>query len=193
MSVLIVLGLLWTAVLVPPVLRARANRRAEFIDSFRQQMGTLGSRAEEALSAEVDDGVDDPVDDLLGDWMDDGPPAAAPRRTTATQRRRTVLASLTTATSVMLLAGLVPALRVAAVVGLFLLDATLLYVGLLVRRRDRLRRAGTARVPEAVPMPVDVEAVPQPALDMAPRRRPEPQPRSRRWMPAEWQPLVDSA
>jgi hypothetical protein len=45
MSVFVVLALVWAAVLVPPVLRARAERRIEFIDSFRQQMGALGKNA----------------------------------------------------------------------------------------------------------------------------------------------------
>src|SRR3569832_959806 len=52
MSVFVVLGLIWAAVLVPPLVRARAERREKFIDSFRDQMGALDNRR--ARATEID-------------------------------------------------------------------------------------------------------------------------------------------
>lgn len=132
MSVFVVLGLIWAGVLIPPLVRSRTRQRAEFIDSFRSQMGTLGTKAEQ--------------------------PAAGVRRGGGpARRRREVLAGLLTGTAAALVLSLLPALRAAWVGGLFLFDTLLVYVALLVRARDR-GRSTSHRAPaaEGLNLPVAV-------------------------------------
>jgi hypothetical protein len=135
MSALVVLGMLWAAVLVPPVVRARANRRREFIDSFRHQMGTLGTKARHSavLSA--------------GPGQRPRPRARPPAN--AARRRRAILRSLLIGIAVASAVGAVPSLRMAWAAGLFLVNAFLLYLCLLVhqRRPTRTRTRARARRP----------------------------------------------
>ncbi|MEW6154879.1 MAG: hypothetical protein AB1673_12955 [Actinomycetota bacterium] len=131
MSVFIVLGLIWAAVLVPPVLRARAERRAEFIASFSEQMGVLGKGPQAAAQAgQAGAGQ-------AGAGSKTGRPR---RRVSAAKRRRDVLGGLVGALAGSLVLGVVPALRVAWVVALFLLNASIGYVAVLVHQRDVARR-----------------------------------------------------
>ncbi|MGH9278261.1 MAG: hypothetical protein ACRD12_09150 [Acidimicrobiales bacterium] len=134
MSVFVVLGLLWAAVLVPPLLRARAERRAEFIDSFSRQMGALGRKA------------------VVG--RDTGQPAAprprpAPRPmtllarpTNPTKRRRDVLGGLLGAMIGSGVLGFIPSLRSVWILFLFLVNLFIAYIALLAHnRRHRARMA----------------------------------------------------
>ena len=142
MSVFVVLGLIWAAVLVPPILRARAAQRAEFIDSFQAQMGALGNKAR----------TDKPVRVAA---------TAPPRRpVNATKRRRDILGSLLGAMIGSLALGAIPSLRMVWVLHLFLLNLFLGYVALLAHQRRHLRvaprpvRRRPAEVREPVLAPV---------------------------------------
>ena len=133
MSVFVVLGLIWAAVLIPPLLRARAERRAEFIDSFQEQMGALGKRRREAEAA--------------AEAKQRRTRAAPPRRVSAAKRRRDILGGLVGAMLGALLLGAIPSLRLVWALFLFLLNTFLGYVALLVHQRNLAqRRRGAARV-----------------------------------------------
>ncbi|MGH9224928.1 MAG: hypothetical protein ACRD2W_14400 [Acidimicrobiales bacterium] len=147
MSVFVVLGLIWAAVLIPPVLRARAERRAEFIDSFQEQMGALRKGRREAAA--------------LNDHR------VARRRVSPAKRRRDVLGGLVGAMLGALVLGAFPSLRLVWVLFLFLLNLFLGYVALLAHqrnlaRRRRMQRVRTARV---APAPARARAPLAPALD----------------------------
>ena len=124
MSVFVVLGLIWAAVLVPPVLRARAERRAEFIDSFQEQMGALASkaRAGRALAAET---------------HTDG---RRRRQVSQMKRRRDILGGLLGAMLGSLVLGAFPSLRMVWILHLFLLNVFIGYVALLAHHRNLLAR-----------------------------------------------------
>ena len=133
MSVFVVLGLIWAAVLIPPFLRARSERRAEFIDSFQEQMGALRKGRREAAAI-------------------NGQPVPR-RRVSAAKRRRDVLGGLVGAMLGALLLGAIPSLRMVWVLFLFLLNLFIGYVSLLVHQRDlaRRRRLLGVRAPAARP------------------------------------------
>ena len=151
MSVFVVLGLIWAAVLVPPLLRARSERRAEFIDSFEQQMGALrkGRREAEVLNGE----------------------RTPRRRVSAAKRRRDVLGGLVGAMLGALILGAFPSLRLVWVLFLFLLNLFIGYVALLVHHRNMAQRRRTVgvRVPARARVrvrPVEIDTRPlAPALD----------------------------
>ncbi len=125
MSVLVVLGVIWAAVLIPPVLRARAERRAEFIESFRDQMGALGHKAERCMESELE--------------------ARRRRRATPVKRRRDIVGGLLGAMIGSLMLGAIPSLRVVWVLHLFLLNTFIGYLALLAHQRGlALRRQGRA-------------------------------------------------
>jgi hypothetical protein len=124
MSVFVVLGLMWAAVLIPPVLRARAERRAEFIDSFRQQMGALGNKT---LAGQV-----------VADAHD--AEAAARRPGRAVKRRRDILGGLLGAMIGAFVLGAVPSLRIVWGLGMFLLNLFIAYIALLAHQRNVARR-----------------------------------------------------
>ncbi|MFN2506035.1 MAG: hypothetical protein ABR540_17735 [Acidimicrobiales bacterium] len=151
MSVFVVLGLIWAAVLVPPTLRARAERRAEFIDSFQEQMGALGAKARAGQASQV-------------------PPTSRKRRRSvynAMKRRRDILGGLLGAMIGSFFLGAIPHLRVVWALHLFLLNVFLAYVALLARQRQlAMRRRGLAVPPAAARRP----AVP----GVRPRKGPEP-------------------
>lgn len=132
MSVMVVLALIWAAVLIPPIVRTRAERRAEFIDSFRQQMGALDSGKAAARVA---------------------PRAAASRagesrpkrRVSPQQRRRDILGGLLGAMIGSLVLGAIPSLRLVWVLHLFLLNLFIGYCSLLAHQRRHVRAALMAR------------------------------------------------
>ena len=139
MSVFVVLGLIWAAVLLPPVVRARAERREKFIDSFREQMGALDNRR--ARATEVDRKVGRRVDREV-----------KPRRkTSAAQRRRDILGGMLGALMGSLVLGLFPSLRMVWVLHLFLLNLFLGYVALLAHRRNLALRRVPVRRPKRAP------------------------------------------
>src|SRR5919199_1553102 len=130
MSVLVVLGVIWAAVIVPPVLRARAQRRAEFIESFREQMGALGDKAASCMETESD--------------------ARRRRRANPVKRRRDITGGLLGAMIGSLVLGAMPSLRVVWVLHLFLLNTFIGYLALLAHQRSvALRRQGRAAVAAA--------------------------------------------
>jgi uncharacterized membrane protein len=135
LSVFVVLGLIWAAVLVPPLLRARAERRAEFIDSFREQMGALGKKARGVRPMEPFR----PVEPVRLDHH-------ARRPINATKRRRDILGGLLGALIGSLMLGAIPSLRMVWVLHLFLLNLSIGYLALLAhQRRHRRTRQPTAR------------------------------------------------
>jgi hypothetical protein len=131
MSVLVVLGLIWAAVLIPPVLRARAERRAEFIDSFRQQMGALGANAGRVSRLEAES------------------EARRRRMVSPVKRRRDILGGLLGAMIGSLVLGFIPSLRMVWVLHLFLVNTFLGYVALLAHQRRVVHRRRSASLPKA--------------------------------------------
>lgn len=121
MSVFVVLGLIWAAVLFPPVFRARAERREKFIDSFREQMGALDNRKVRATEV-------------------DRRKVRVRRKASAAQRRRDILGGMLGALMGSLVLGMFPSLRMVWVLHLFLLNLFLGYVALLAHRRNVARR-----------------------------------------------------
>ncbi|MDQ3979037.1 MAG: hypothetical protein M3314_05730 [Actinomycetota bacterium] len=120
MSVLVVLGLIWAAVLIPPVLRARAERRAEFIESFRDQMGALGNKAERCMESEDQ--------------------SRRRRRASPVKRRRDIVGGLFGAMIASLVLGALPSLRIVWVLHLFLLNTLIGYLALLAHQRGLAMR-----------------------------------------------------
>jgi len=132
MSVFVVLGLIWAAVLVPPLVRARAARREKFIDSFRDQMGALDNRKARATE----------IDRKVGSHAK----ARVRRKVSPAQRRRDILGGMLGALMGSLVLGLFPSLRMVWILHLFLLNLFLGYVALLAHRRNlALRRVRPAR------------------------------------------------
>lgn len=125
MSVIVVLALIWAAVLIPPIVRNRADRRAEFIDSFRQQMGALDSGRAAARAAAAE--------------------RRPKRRVSPQQRRRDILGGLLGAMIGSLLLGAIPSLRAVWVLHLFLLNLFIGYLSLLAHQRRHVRAALMAR------------------------------------------------
>ena len=147
MSVFVVLGLIWAAVLLPPVFRARAERREKFIDSFREQMGALDNRKVRETE----------IDRKAGRVRRGVQTAPARRRASPAQRRRDILGGMLGALIGSLVLGVFPALRMVWVLHLFLLNLFLGYVALLAHQRDVAhRRASRVR---RTPKPVKRVAV----------------------------------
>ncbi|MCA1836961.1 MAG: hypothetical protein LC721_11795 [Actinobacteria bacterium] len=132
MSVFVVLGLIWAAVLVPPIVRARAARRAEFIDSFRAQMGALGKKAD----AEVER---PPVMARFVTTRPAPPTSHSRRPVNPVKRRRDILGGLLGAMIGSLVLGAIPSLRVVWVLHLFLVNVFIGYLALLAHQRRHLR------------------------------------------------------
>jgi predicted lipid-binding transport protein (Tim44 family) len=129
MSVIVVLALIWAAVLIPPVVRTRAERRAEFIDSFREQMGALDSgRAAAHVTASPKRAAGRPK-----------------RKVSPQQRRRDILGGLLGAMMGSLVLGAVPSLRMVWVLHLFLLNLFIGYCSLLAHQRRHVRASVMAR------------------------------------------------
>ena len=152
MSVLVVLGLVWAAVIIPPIMRARAERRAEFIDSFRDQMGALGdkARAGQAMVA--------PRQNVPG----------LRRPVSPMKRRRDILGALLGAMIGSLVLGAIPHLRMVWVLHLFLLNLFIGYLALLAHQRSLAdRRMGRVAAPAsrvARPARTRGRRMPKPAL-----------------------------
>ena len=132
MSVFVVLGLIWAAVLVPPILRARAARRAEFIESFRTQMGALGKKAR--VEAEPVPVSPPPV--MTGPVAQ---PSHTRRAVNPVKRRRDIVGGLLGAMIGSLVLGAVPSLRVVWVLHLFLVNVFIGYLALLAHQRQHVR------------------------------------------------------
>ncbi len=143
MSVFVVLGLIWAAVLLPPVFRARAERRQKFIESFREQMDALDNRRVRATE------------------VDAKRVRQARRKPSPAQRRRDILGGMLGALMGSLVLGVFPSLRMVWVLHLFLLNLFLGYVALLAHQRDiAQRRAGRAhRAPRTRPEPKPAKRV----------------------------------
>ena len=135
MSALIPLIVVWLLVLVPSALRARAERRREFIGSFHRQLGALEASSTSSVAFET------PA----------APPPTAVRRRTAAERRRTILVGLLLSMVVTLLPLFVFPGKLALVVHLAVDNCFLLYVGLLVRWRDAVLSATGTRVLRTAP------------------------------------------
>ena len=155
MSALIPLIVVWLLVLVPSAVRAHAERRREFIGSFHRQLGALEASSTSAVAHETR-------------------AAAEPepgRRRSAAARRRAILGGLLLSMVVTLLPLFVLPAKLSLAVHLAVDNCFLVYVGLLVRRRDaRAATRAPARPPVAVAVAVAVAEEGDP-LVFAPRVR----------------------
>lgn len=136
--VLVLLALIWAAVLVPPMMRARSDLRpADSIGHFRHQLSVLRRAAPPAVAA---------ANPRIPRYA---PPSAPPtyqmargysrdsaRRARTLKRRRDVLFTLVVAMGLTLVLGLLPPFR--ALLGLHVLCDVVFagYVALLVRARN---------------------------------------------------------
>ncbi|MFN2607998.1 MAG: hypothetical protein ABR511_08880 [Acidimicrobiales bacterium] len=127
MTALVLLVVVWLVVLVPQSVKARAEQRREFVDSFSSHLEAL-SRGEQ-------------------------PPEPGPRRRPSPpqRRRRTVAGLLLSMAVTALPAALMPG-KLSLIVHLAVDDCFLLYVALLVRCRDARAIATAAGVAEAGPV-----------------------------------------
>lgn len=160
--VLFVLAVIWGVVLIPPMLRTRAESRpADSIGSFRHQLGVLRRTAPNAFS---------PANSL---WIPNyASPTPAPtyhmarsysrvdpRRSRTLKRRRDILLILVMSMGITLVLGIIPTFH--AVLGLHVLCDALFagYVALLIRARNasaerdmKLRFLPTAAAPDNIVM-----------------------------------------
>ena len=131
--VLLVLAIVWAIVLLPPVLRARAEGRpADSIVHFRTQLRTLqktGPRPRYASGGAL------PATSAAA-HLQARSIARSNTPTPAQKRRREILMGLLAAMGISLVLGVIPALRILLVVHL-LADALFVgYIALLVRMRN---------------------------------------------------------
>jgi hypothetical protein len=137
--VLLFLAGIWAAVLIPPVLRARAEGRpADSIGSFRRQLHVLERTGPTTVAPANRLGPMASIAPMAGPARVAGPAAVArPRRDSlARKRRRDVFQGLLAAMAGSLLLGLIPALRVMLGLHLLLDLVFASYVALLVRMRN---------------------------------------------------------
>ncbi len=153
MAVYPLLALLWAIVLVPPLVRKRAQRRAEFPEFDRVRLSRVS--ATETASHVRDDA------------------SPAPVRRTATQRRRRVLGVIGAGMVATLVVALVMRTRVAWGMHLLMYDVLIAYVGLLARARDPKTSRRLIAPPAAAVRPV---LVPVTAARRLPRSVPFPTP-----------------
>ena len=121
MAVVLLLGLIWAAVLVPPALRVHAARQEAFLLSI----GSAPDLHEPLRPAEL--------------------------RCLRVQRRRRIAGGLLAATAITLVLGLIPTFRVLLAVHLFLLDSFIAYIALLAHWANRAAREAAPAVEAAPP------------------------------------------
>lgn len=137
--VLLVLAVIWGAVLVPPMMRARSESRpADSIGNFRHQLSVLRRTGPTTVAPAnplriPSYAAPTPAPTYA---MARGYSAAGARRARTLKRRRDVLFTLVVAMGVTLVLGLLPPFR--ALLGLHVLCDVLLagYVGMLVKARN---------------------------------------------------------
>ncbi len=137
--VLIVLAVIWGAVLVPPMMRARSESRpADSIGNFRHQLSVLRRTAPTTMAAANPLRIPSYVPPTPAPTysMARGYSQAGARRARTLKRRRDVLFTLVVAMGITLVLGLLPPFR--ALLGLHVLCDLLFagYVALLVRARN---------------------------------------------------------
>jgi hypothetical protein len=151
--VLLILAVIWAAVLIPPLLGARAEGRpADSIGDFRRQLSVLRRAAPQTLAAYGT------VPFVAGPHTQSRQDAA--RRRTV-KRRRDVFYALVTSMAGTLVLGMVPGLRVLWGLHLVLDALFVAYVALLVRMRNQAaeREMKVRFLPHA-------SAAPEPAFAM---------------------------
>jgi hypothetical protein len=137
--VLLVLAVIWGAVLVPPMMRARSESRpADSIGNFRHQLSVLRRTGPTTVAPAnplriPSYAAPTPAPTYA---MARGYSAAGARRARTLKRRRDVLFTLVVAMGVTLVLGLLPPFR--ALLGLHVLCDLLFagYVGMLVKARN---------------------------------------------------------
>ncbi len=163
--VLVVLAIVWAAVLIPPMLRARAEGSpADSIGSFRRQLHVLQRTAPSAVAPANSLGVPRypapapvPTYQMARTFS---PSPEASRRARTLRRRRDVLLALLAAMGLTFVLALVPGFGMLWGAHLVLDVAFLGYVGLLVR----MRNLAAEREMKVRFLPTPANAQPQPAL-----------------------------
>lgn len=152
MAVYPLLAVLWALVLVPPLLRRRAQTRAEFPEFDRMRLSFVGSTTPATKRRH------------------ESPPTAV--RRSATQRRRRILALIGAAIFATLVTALVIRTRLAWGMHLLSYDLLIAYVALLARSRDKQ----PVRRPTVAPAPRPVAVSSARRMPRPPVRLPAPQP-----------------
>ena len=153
MTALLVVVVLWIAVLVPPAVKSRNDRRQEFLDSFQRGLGALGAAGSPTVSPSPE------------------PPPVPRRQPSAAERRRTILGLLLASMVISLVPAVVMGGKATLVVHLAVDNLFLAYVGMLVRVRDARARARTP-VPAVVsPSALAWDDEDEPLVVAAPRVR----------------------
>lgn len=154
---LVVLAIVWAAVLIPPLVRQRAEvRPADSIGDFRRRLGVLQrttpTTVQPAYRLQSAQPTQAPT-----------PQAMQSRRMEAQRRRRDILLALGAGAVATLLIGLIPAFR--SMLWLNLVFDLLLvgYIALLVqmKKRSEERRRKVAHLPTPVPAAPAQAANPQ--------------------------------
>lgn len=164
--VLLILGAVWAAVLVPPALRARAEAHpGDSIGSFHHQLNVL--RRTGGYGAQ-------PVHGEFGAVPPPAAPAPRVRPNLAAKRRRDVLVTLLWVMGATLVLGLLPGFRSLLVLHVVADLLCAAYVALLLRmkrtameRRMRERRSAGAGAADVTPLRRDT---PPGVVDLALRR-----------------------
>jgi hypothetical protein len=148
--VLLLLAVIWAAVLIPPMVRARAESRpAGSITDFRRQLRVL-ARTTPYASASPSYAAAVPV----------RRPVPARRRASSVKRRRDILVGLLVAMAGSLLFGVLPPLRVLWLVHVVLDVLFVAYVALLVY----MRNLAAEREMKVRFLPTAANRAPEPAL-----------------------------
>ena len=162
--ILVVLAMIWVLVLVPPLVRARAEGRpGDSISAFRRQLAVLRrARPGSPRGASDWSGARAPIAPISRPTVRPGPPVASlaahraqlssrgpglanPRafaaaglrspRSRALRRRRDILVGLLATAAATLVLGVLPGLRVMLMVHLVVDGLLIAYVALLIRQR----------------------------------------------------------
>lgn len=151
---LLLLAVIWAAVLIPPMVRARAESRpAGSITDFRRQLRVLARTTPYASAAA-------PLVAPMYAASSVHRPVAARRRASSVKRRRDILVGLLVAMAGSLLFGVLPPLRVLWLVHVVLDVLFVAYVALLVY----MRNLAAEREMKVRFLPTAASRAPEPAL-----------------------------
>ena len=146
---IVLIVLLWGAVIVPTLLRARESP-ASSVGSFRKTLKALEERSERRRSSVTRSGIVSPGSWIIGPAPSSGfggagarrrgPREAAPVAGPSTDQRRQVFVGLLAAAALTLVAGFFPGLHILLMVHVGIDVLLVVYVGYLLRTKARRPR-----------------------------------------------------